>query len=111
MLKQLRVVNARRTRGHARETTQAEIHLIRKSFRRFEFSIGNRAHKRNPAAWTISLEFRGIVRGARRQAQTAVHALLQDGIIEICQVTHEINQTSSRDSKSRLDPTRGEVRA
>src|SRR5438094_4266577 len=62
------------------------MHFVGKGFRRFQPSIGNGAHERDPAARAVSFQFSGVVSGAGGQTEAAVHALLHDGIIQILQM-------------------------
>ena len=86
VLEQLGVIDACRTGGHARETSEAEIHFVGKGFRRFQPAIGDGAHERDAAARAVPLEFGGVVSRAGGQTEPAVHALLHDGIIQIFQM-------------------------
>ena len=79
---QLRVVHARRARGLAGKAAEAVTHLVGKRARHRELLIGHRAHQRNAAAWTVPLVLRFVVGRAGGQAHAAVHALLDDGVVE-----------------------------
>src|SRR5947199_2886014 len=46
-------------------------------------AVGNRPHERNAAARTVAFVLGLHVGRARRQAHAAVHALLQDGVVEL----------------------------
>ena len=83
MLEQLGVIHARRTRRHAREATEAEIHFVGERFRRFQPAVRDGAHERDAPARAVAFEFGGVVSRARRQAKAAVHALLHDRVIEV----------------------------
>src|SRR5262249_286980 len=82
----LRVIHTRRTSRHASQTTEAEVHFLRKRPGRLHFPIGNRPHQRNASARTVALHLGRVVRGTRGQAKAAMHALLHDGVIQLFQV-------------------------
>src|SRR5262245_31314652 len=85
MLEQLCVVNSGGAGGHAGEATQAEVHLVGESFGWLEFAIGDRPHEGDASARAVALDLCGVIGGAGWQAKSAMHALLQDGIIEAAQ--------------------------
>src|SRR4051794_3476266 len=74
LLEQLRIIYARRTGGHASEAAEAEVHFICEGLGRIHPAIGNCSHKGNSATRAIPLFLGGIVRGAGRQAEPAMHA-------------------------------------
>ena len=77
------VIHSRRTSRLAGEATEAIIHFLGESAAGLELAIGHRAHQGDAPARAVPLAFGFIVGGTGGQAHAAVHALLEDGIIQL----------------------------
>ena len=77
------IIDARRTSRLAGQAAEAVVHLIRERLRDLQLPIGYRSKQGNTTAWAVPLHLRLDVSGAGGQAHAAMHALLQDGVIEI----------------------------
>jgi len=71
--------------GRARKAPEAVVHLPREARGRLQLAVGDRAHERDPPPRRMALPARLEVRGARGQAQPAVHALLEHRVVERAQ--------------------------
>ena len=112
VLEKLRVIHPCRASGHAGEAAEAEVHFVREGPRHIQAAIGDRAHERDAAPRAMSLDLRRVVGRARRQAKAAVHALLQDRVVEALEVGRGArHQTSSPGSARRSGPARAAARA
>src|SRR5262249_37578586 len=85
-------------RGLTGEAAEAVAHLPGKLMGHVERAIGDRAHERNPPARAVALPFRRDVRRTRRQTHPAVHALLQERVIESAEGRHRQIQPGSTGS-------------
>jgi hypothetical protein len=85
-LEELRVVDAGWTGGLAGEAAEAEIHFVSEGGGGGEFPVGNGAHERDAAAGAVAFVSGRVVGRAGRQAHAAVHALLEDGVVEAREV-------------------------
>ena len=81
-LEQVGVIHARGAGGLAGQAAEAVAHLIGEGRRELQFVVGHGAHERDASAWAVALLLGGVVGGAGRQAHPAMHALLQDRVIE-----------------------------
>ena len=81
-LQQLPVLNSSWARCLASKAAQAIAHFLRKFGRRFQGSIGHAAHEGDPASRAVALPLGGVVGGAGRQTRAAMHALLQNRVIQ-----------------------------
>jgi hypothetical protein len=79
------IVHPGGTSGLAGEATEAIIHFLGKSAAGLEIAIGHRTHQGDATARAVPLAFGFIVGGTGRQAHAAVHALLEDGIVQFCE--------------------------
>ena len=66
----------------AGEAAQAIAHLVGEALGRREVAVGHRAHEGDAAARAVALALGRVVGRARRQAHPAVHALLEDRVVE-----------------------------
>ena len=82
MLEEFRVVDTSGTGGHAREAAETEIHFVRERFGGFKAVISDGAHEGDASAWAVALKLGGVVGGAGGQAKAAVHALLDDRVVQ-----------------------------
>ena len=85
-LEEFRVVHPRRTGRHASQTSETIIHLVGEGLGRLQTIIGNRAHEGDPTPRRMPFEFRCVVGGTRRKTQPAMHALLDDRVIQSLEV-------------------------
>ncbi len=86
VLEQFGVIDAGGTGRHACQAAETKIHFIGERFRGVQPAIGDGAHERNASARAVALEFGGIVSRAGRQAKAAMHALLDDRVIQPAQL-------------------------
>ena len=91
--KQMRIVHTRRAGGRTGETAEAIIHFIRKRPVHGHFPIRNRTHPGDPTARAVSFHLGGHIRGAGGQTHSAMHALLQDGIVHALQAKAGLGST------------------
>ena len=111
-LEKLRVIDpAGQAVSQARQPV-TEIHLVGERFLGLELAVGDGAHEGDAPARAVALELRLHVGRARRQAHAAVHALLDDRVVEILEVARrgstdiENNLHKSLMSKLRRDERR-----
>ena len=81
-LEELSAVHSSRARCLAGEAPEAVAHLVRKLRRHVEFAVGDGPHQGDPATGAVPFPLGRIVGRAGRQAHAAVHALLEDRIVE-----------------------------
>src|SRR6185312_10520551 len=78
---QLVVLHARRARRHARHAAQAVVHVPLEGLVQRHVSLARRMHHVNASARRIHLFVPRHVRGTRRQAETAMHAVRQQRLL------------------------------
>ena len=81
--KEMSILHTGWASGFTGQATEAEIHLLTEGPSRIHFAIGNRPHERNASPRAVALQFCGIVGRTGRQTHAAVHALLEDGVVEV----------------------------
>src|SRR5262249_31402033 len=82
VLEQFGVIDTCWTGGHAGEAPEAEVHLVGARVTWFEPAVRAGAHQSDASARAIAFEFGGVISRAGGQAKAAMHALLQDRIIQ-----------------------------
>src|ERR1035438_4397681 len=92
------IVDAGGAGCHAGEAAEAEIHFVGERPGGVQAAVGDGPHERDAAARAVPLDFRRVVSGAGRKAKTAVHALLQDRVVEAFEM--------GRASSHRMSPAR-----
>lgn len=73
---------------------QAVIHFLAEGFGEFEFVVGDGAHQGDATARAVAFALGFRVGRAARQAQAAVHALLERGVIEVAKGFHQARRAT-----------------
>ena len=81
--KEVPILHAGWASSFAGQAAEAEIHLLTEGLSRIHFAIGNRPHERNASPRAVALHFCCIVGRTGRQTHAAVHALLENGVVEV----------------------------
>ena len=81
--KEMSILHSGWTSGFTGQAAEAEIHLLAESSSRIHFAIGDRAHERNASSRAVAFHFCGIVGRTGRQTHAAMHALLENGVVEV----------------------------
>src|SRR5271165_5442771 len=84
-LEERRIVDPGGAGGRARQAPEAVVHLPRERPRRLQFAVRDRPHERDPPPGRMALPARLKERGAGRQAEAAVHALLEHRVVQRAQ--------------------------
>ena len=81
-LEKAAVIHAGRTGGFTGETAEAIIHFLGEGAAGGEVTIGYRPHEGDAAAGAVALALGFVIGGTAGQAHAAVHALLEDGVVQ-----------------------------
>ena len=80
------VIDSGGTRRFAGQAAETEIHFVGEGAGGFEPSVGDGPHQGDASARAVAFEFGGVVSGASGQTEAAVHALLDDRVIQPAQL-------------------------
>lgn len=86
VLEEFRVIDAGGASGHAGQTAEAEIHFVSERLGRFQAFVGDCAHEGDATSRAVSFQLGAVVSGARGQAQSAMHALLHHGVVQVAEM-------------------------